>query len=49
MPSADRWCLGMPPQPPHVPNDGRLIVTPAGVRLCCDCFRRWNGNERGEP
>lgn len=41
--SADRWCLGYPPQPPHVP-DGALILTndERAGRLCDACWRRWN-------
>lgn len=46
MTAADLWCLGIPPQPPHVP-DGALIDVraPRSFRLCADCFRRYNAGE----
>ena len=40
--SADRWCAGVPPQPPHVPTDALIDVTsPRPLRLCRTCWRRW--------
>jgi len=42
MSAADRWCAGVPPQPPHVPTDALIDVTsPRPLRLCRTCWRRW--------
>ena len=49
MTSPNRWCLGYPPQPPHVP-DGALIEvrSPRSFELCRDCWRRWSASNDRE-
>jgi len=50
--SADRWCLGHPPQPAHVPADGALIqiTQPRSFRLCRRCWIAYTSqaNDRQE-
>ena len=49
--AADRWCLGWK-IPPHVPADGPSVLTNIGgrrgLRLCRDCWRRWNAEDAEE-
>jgi hypothetical protein len=47
MTNVDKWCLGWPPQPAHVPSDGVLITTNEGrgARFCEACWRRWNAED----
>ena len=41
--NAASWCVGMPPQGPHVPDDQALIDTNIGpnIKLCRRCWERW--------
>ena len=48
--TADRWCLGHPPQPAHVPSDGALIevTAPRAFRLCRRCWLAWTAHHDDE-
>jgi len=52
MSPADRWCIGVPPQPPHVPSDRALIevTAPRSFRLCRRCWVAYvsQANDRQE-
>lgn len=39
------WCLGMPPQGPHVTDGGLIRINGDDRYLCRPCWRRWITDE----